>query len=146
MRCSLAIALVAVVTNAAFTDHRLMWPDESIPVPHLVHSFIVAECSHNASVTGEDTTTCISEESSGYRATVMMLSDPATGEKAAERYRACRAGLGTEAGRFHRHRAQCMGGSFQYVWRFQSTRRASIDAPDGAERLAAAGYNRASWE
>lgn len=143
---SLAIALVAVGTNAAFTECKLMWPDEAIPVPHLVHSFIVAQCASHAGATGEDTGTCISGESSGYRATVMMPSDPETGKKAAERYRACAAGPGTQSGRFHRHRAQCIGGSFQYIWRFESTRRASASRSGGTERLTAAGEYSARLE
>lgn len=146
MRWSLAIALVAFGTNAAFTDCRLMWPDEAIPVPHLVQSFIASECWNRGDGTDEAVDICISEERSGYRATVMMLSDPEIGEMAAERYRACQAGLGTQAGRFHRHRAQCIGSSFQYVWRFQSTRRASMYQSDELETLAAAGTFSVSRE
>jgi hypothetical protein len=57
---------------------------------------------------------------------VMMLMDERDGALAAERYRACRAGLGAEGGRFHRRRAECLGCSLGYHWRFEFTRRAVV--------------------
>jgi hypothetical protein len=66
----------------------------------------------------------VQAEQAGYRATVMMLTDPTIGTKAAERYRACAAGHWAEVGRFHRHKASCIGGAFRYIWRFESTSRA----------------------
>ena len=66
----------------------------------------------------------------------MMLSDPETAEEAAERYRVCQAGLGAYGGRFHRRRAGCIGNSLGYRWRFESTRRASIQEAEPGVRLA----------
>ena len=104
----------------------IKWPDAEIPVPPLVHSFIVAECLEYAGSADEDVDACIEGERAGYSATLMMLSDTEIGELAAARYRACRAGLGAEGGRFHRRRAECIGSSFHYVWRFHSTKRAAL--------------------
>lgn len=135
MRAPLMAALLVVgpsVTSAG----EIRWPDEAIPVPNLVHGFIVAECVDYAGTTDEDIDACIAGEWSGYRATVMMLSDPEIGEHAAERYRACRAGLGAHGGRFYRRRAECIGGSFHFVWRFESARRASLPEPDPHARIA----------
>jgi hypothetical protein len=95
-------------------------------VPDLVDAFIAAECADYAGMTDEASDACVAGERSGSRAPAMMLSDPRLGEMAAERYRACRAGLGMHGGRFHRRRAECIGGSFRYVWRFEETTRASL--------------------
>ena len=130
MRYPLIVALLFVGPSVTFAGGVIKWPDAAIPVPHLVHTFIVAECLDYAGTTDEDIDACVAGERYGYRATVMMLSDSEIGEKAAERYRACRAGLGMHGGRFHRRRADCIGNSFRYMWRFQSTRRASIPEPD----------------
>ena len=104
MRCSLATALLVLGSSGTFAAE--MWPDPGIPVPPLVHMFILAECQDYAGAIDEDLGGCIAGEGHGYRATVMMLSDPETGELAAERYQACRAGLGMHGGRFHRRRAE----------------------------------------
>ncbi len=136
MRYPLIVALLFVAPSVTFADVVIKWPNAAIPVPHVVHTFIVAECLDYAGTTDEDIDACIAGERYGYRATVMMLSDPEIGEKAAERHRACRAGLRMHGGRFHRRRADCIGKSFRYKWRFQSTRRASIPEPDPLLRTA----------
>ena len=136
MRYLLIVALLFVGPSVTFAGKVNKWPDAAIPVPHLVHTFIVAECLDYAGTTDEDIDACVAGERYGYRATVMMLSDPEIGEKAAERHRACRAGLGMHGGRYHRRRAECIGNSFRYMWRFQSTRRASIPEPDPLLRTA----------
>ena len=130
MRYLLIVALLFVGPSATLAGGVISWPDAEIPVPHLVHTFIVAECLDYAGTTDEDIDACVAGERHGYRATVMMLFDSEIGEKAAERYRACRAGLGMHGGRFYRRRAECIGNSFRYMWRFQSTRRAAITEPD----------------
>jgi hypothetical protein len=124
------MAALFVVGPSVTYAGEITWPDDAIPVPHLVDSFIVAECADYAGTTDEDIDACIAGERFGYRATVMMLSDSEIGEYAAERYRACRAGLGAHEGRFHRRRAECIGSSFHFVWRFESTRQASLPEPD----------------
>ena len=139
MRYPLIIALLIVGPSVALAGWVIKWPDAAIPVPHLVHTFIVGECLDYAGTTDEDIDACVAGERYGYRATVMMLSDSEIGERAAERYRACRAGLGMHGGRFHRRRAECIGHSFRYVWRFQSTRHASIPEPDPRLRTAVEG-------
>lgn len=100
------------------------WPQSDIAVPHLVARYIHAECWDYAGTTGESVDECLAGERSGYRATVMMLQDLEQGEKAAERYRACAAGLGEFGGRFHRRRAECIGNSLNIFWRFEETDRA----------------------
>lgn len=59
-----------------------------------------------------------------------MLVNARTGETVAERYRACRLGLGVQGGRFYRHRAACMGMSLGLCWRFEFSQRAAIEGPD----------------
>ena len=113
----------------------IAWPDVSIPVPPDVTSFISAECYEFRGSSEEDVSSCIRGEKLGYRAVVQMLEDEIDGEVAAERYRACRNGLASEGGRFHRRRAECMGNSLGYIWRFEFTRRTSrspLDHPDFA--------------
>ena len=105
------VAILVVPFGPASSAGRLWWPDRTIDVPPAIRSFIHAECVDHARDSQSDLRDCINAEVAGYRATVEMLNDPATGQKAAERYRACRAGLGTIGGRFHRRRAQCIGGS-----------------------------------
>lgn len=130
MRGSLAAGLLMLGAQVAQAGGELRWPDTAIPVPALVHDFILAECVDYAASSEEDIDACVAGERHGYRAVVMMLSDPETAEKAAERYRACRVGLGLHGGRFHRRRADCVGHAFRYIWRFESTSRASLEAPD----------------
>lgn len=103
---------------------EIKWPDSEIKVPSLVLEFIVAECLDHFGSAGSESDACVRAEQAGYRATVMMLTDPTIGTKAAERYRACAAGLWAQVGRFHRHKATCIGTAFRYVWRFESTSRA----------------------
>ncbi len=143
MRNTLAASLFVFASTAAFAGSRFMWPDASVIVPPLVHDFIVAECADFNRSTDEEFDDCVEGERLGYRATVMMLSNPEIGEAAAERYRVCRAGLGSHGGRFHRRRAECIGHSFQIHWRFETTRRASISVTDTEIRTAASG---ARWE
>jgi len=137
MRCSLAAALFILGSDPVFAGSTIIWPNAAIPVPDPVHAFILAECSDYAGLTDESFDACIEGERLGYRATVMMLSSPETGDRAAERYRACRAGLGMHGGRFHRRRADCVGGAFGYRWRFENTRRASVPEADHVFRTAA---------
>jgi hypothetical protein len=119
-----AILLIGGV-GPALAGSVMRWPDDEVPVPPLVQSFIIAECLEFAGTTEESVDACVAGERAGYRATVMMLADPATGPAAAERYRACRIGLGREGGRFHRRRAACIGGSFGFHWRLDGSRGAA---------------------
>ncbi len=119
--------------------HEIKWPDARIPVPTLVRAYIVAECFEFKDTTEEKIHACIRGEMFGYRAVVMMLSEPATGEEAAERYRACRAGLGNFGGRFHRRRAECIATSFGYRWHFEYSRRASTEKTDTGKEASAHG-------
>lgn len=135
MRWPLAAALLVLGSGLASAGPT-KWPDPEIPVPDLVLTFIYAECVEFAGMAEEDVDACIAGESHGYRAVVMMLSDPLIGERAAERYRSCRAGLGMLGGRFYRRRAECIGNSFEYHWRFEETRRASILPPERPFRTA----------
>ena len=125
LRCSLVLLPTYVFAQAC----QINWPDPDIPVPPLVRSFISDECLAFDRERDGDWQSCIRSEEYGYRAVVMMLSDAQIGQTAAERYRACRQGLGAADGRFHRRRAECMGWSFGYVWRFEYTRRPSLDGP-----------------
>jgi hypothetical protein len=126
---SLAIAVAVLSGSTATQACDLMWPDAGIEVPIEVKQFIVAECLRYEGYSEEDVPACISGEQYGYRAVVQMLRDEDKGEEATERYRACRAGLGDHGGRFHRRRAECIGGAFEYAWRFEFTRRAELAAP-----------------
>lgn len=141
MRWLLAATLLGVGLGSASAG-SMKWPDPQIPVPELVITFIVAECVEFAGTADEHVDACVAGESHGYRAVVMMLSDPLIGDQAAERYRACRAGLGTQGGRFHRRRAECIGGAFAFHWRFEDTRRASVLPPE--QRLKSAGAHEAA--
>ena len=136
MRGLLIAALFVVAPDITFAAEEIKWPDNSILVPHFADAFIGAECLDYAGTTDEDIDACVAGERAGYRATVMMLSDPEIGEKAAARYRACAAGLGMHGGRFYRRRAECIGGSFLYKWRFETTRRASLTEPEPAIKTA----------
>lgn len=123
MRGILAVAFIFVVGSGGLRC-EIKWPDREISVPPLVVEFIAAECLDHFGATGSEWDACVESERAGYRATVMMLADPRTGVKAAERYRACKAGQWVTAGRFHRHKAQCIGASLGYIWRFKDTARA----------------------
>ena len=85
----------------------------------LVQKYILGECNRYLGTTEGSLAQCIDGEAYGYWAVVDMLSDPLTGEKAAERYRACAPGLGDFGGRFHCRKAECIGSSLNYVWRFE---------------------------
>lgn len=100
---------------------KIVWPDAEIPVPSLVRDFIASECHRYSGTTEENLDECITAEYYGYRAVVTILADARAGDKAAERYRACAAGLGDFGGRFHRRKAECIGGSLGLVWRFEFT-------------------------
>lgn len=125
MRTWLSLILIALATQADAVG-ELRWPNPQIAVPPEVQRFIVAECHYYKATSDETVDACIRGEGYGYRAVVMMLMDEEDGERAAERYRACRAGLGALGGRFHRRRAECIGGSLGYVWRFEFSRRAAL--------------------
>ena len=98
---------------------KIMWPNAEIPVPPLVREFIDSECLRYKGTSEERLDECITAETYGYRAVVTILADAQLGEKAAARYRACAAGLGDHGGRFHRRKAECIGGSLGLVWRFE---------------------------
>lgn len=120
-------ALILLASVGPLAAHSLIkWPDPSVEVPKLVRSYIVRECIAYKGTSEETVDECIQGEAYGYRAVVEMLTKPDTGEEAAERYRACAAGLGDFGGRFHRRKAECIGTAFDYVWRFEFTRRASL--------------------
>lgn len=123
MKRFLAIAFVLCVGSGW---KEVKWPDPEIFVPPLVLEFIDAECDDHTPATGEGRAACVEGEKAGYRATVMMLIAPETGERAAERYRACAAGLRMAGGRFHRRRAECIGHTIGYHWRFEHHSRARL--------------------
>ncbi len=102
---------------------KISWPDAEIPVPSLVRDFIASECQRYLGTTEESLEDCITGEYYGYRAIVTVLADARTGDKAAERYRACAAGLSDFGGRFHRRKAECIGGSLGFLWRFEFSAR-----------------------
>ena len=122
--CRILAVVFVVLFGSGGMFCTIKWPDNNIAVPHLVLQYIHAECWDYAGTTLETVNECLAAERSGYQATVMMLQDRESGQKAAERYRACAAGLGSFGGRFHRRRAECIGRSFRYIWRFEDTERA----------------------
>lgn len=125
----LAGLLAAMPAPAPAHCLHLHWADAEIPVPPLVQSFIETECRTGEGRIEADAAACVKAERYGYRAVVTMLADATIGEEAADRYRACRGGLGDFGGRFHRRRAECMGASFGYCWRFEFTREATLGPP-----------------
>lgn len=118
-----AVTWLTLATGPAAVE--IKWPDPNIPVPPLVHDYIVAECHYYKGFSEESVNDCILGERYGYRAVVMMLTDLALGDRFAERYRDCAVGLGDLGGRFHRRKAECMSSVLGYVWRFEFTREAS---------------------
>ncbi len=141
MRLSLSLVLGLVAALPAMAGGKPVWPDADIPVPPKVHAYIVAECVDYQSISEETLSECVAGEAYGYRAVVTMLKDPVTGDQSAERYRACRAGLGDYGGRFHRRRAECMGYALGFAWKFEFMERAAAETqtsvaranlPDGA--------------
>ena len=120
MRGRLAsIVSLCLAFNAEAGVCEIRWPNAEIAIPTLVRDFIVSECNGYQGASDESLEDCIIGESYGYRAVVTVLVDTQTGAKAAERYRACAAGLGDFGGRFHRRKAECIGGSLGIVWRFE---------------------------
>ncbi len=135
----LAVALVFVLAPGAHaaSECRIVWPNANIPIPAEVSAFIDSECWASRMSDGEeDIASCKQREAYGYRAVIQMLTDPVTGDRAAELYRTCRVGLGTQGGRFHRRRAECIGSSLGYVWRFEFTLRASVETYGAPEYFA----------
>ena len=102
---------------------KIVWPNAEIPVPSPVGDYILSECYRYLGSTEESLETCVTAKFYGYRAIVTMLADAQTGDKAAERYRACAAGLGDYGGRFHRRKAECIGSSLGFKWRFEFSSR-----------------------
>ena len=120
MRRRLAsIVSLCLAFNAEADACEIRWPNAEIAIPTLVREFILSECNRYLGTSEESFEDCITAESYGYRAVVTVLLDAQTGIKAAERYRACAAGLGDFGGRFHRRKAECIGGSLGFVWRFE---------------------------
>jgi hypothetical protein len=126
MRFHLFAILSLLASQTAAGACEIKWPNADIPVPPLVHDYIVAECHTYKDFAEENEQDCIRGERFGYQAVVTMLSDPVLGDDFAEQYRDCSAGLGDLGGRFHRRRAECMGSVAMYVWRFEFTQRASV--------------------
>lgn len=129
-----ALLLLATLSPSQAHDHlycEIRWPNPDIVVPEKVRAYIAWECGKYAGQSEESVADCIRGERYGYRAVVGMLTDPETGERAAARYRACAAGLGDFGGRFHRRKAECIGGSFGFAWRFEYSRHAAVG--DAAE-------------
>lgn len=120
-----ALAWLATAQSATTCDIR--WPDPDISVPPLVHDYVVTECHAYEGFSEESVHDCILAERYGYRAVVMMLTDPDHGDEYAERYRSCAVGLGDLGGRFHRRKAECLSTVFRYVWRFEFTRHAHLE-------------------
>lgn len=116
----LAMIISLLLASQAPADAcKIVWPNAEIPIPTLIQDFILSECIRYKGTTEETIDDCMVGESYGYRAVVTTLNDAQIGEKAAERYRACAAGLGDFGGRFHRRKAECIGGSLGLVWRFE---------------------------
>ena len=124
MRLWLTPFLSLLVMSQAPADAcKIVWPNSEIRVPSLVRSYILSECIRYKGTTEESLEDCIAAEYYGYRAVVTMMADAEIGEKASERYRACAAGLGDYGGKFHRRKAECIGGSLGFVWRFEFSAR-----------------------
>ena len=124
MRIRLATILSLLLASQSQADAcRIVWPNAEIPIPSFIRDFILSECNRYLGTTEESLEDCITAESYGYRAVVTMLADAHTGDKAAERYRACAAGLGDFGGQFHRRKAECIGGSLGFKWRFEFSER-----------------------
>lgn len=126
MRFHLLAVLIWLASLSSSGAYEIKWPDADIPVPPMIHAYIVTECHTHKGFSEESVQDCIQAERYGYRAVVTMLIDPVRGEEFANRYRMCRAGLGDLGGRFHRRRADCMACVMQIVWRFEFMQRASI--------------------
>jgi hypothetical protein len=125
MKLHFVVALFLASLNIASAT-ELKWPNANITIAPQIQAFIVEECHKYKGFSEESLQACIRGERYGYQAVITILTDDALGERAAERYRACRAGLGDYGGRFHRRRAECIGSSFRYTWRFEFSRRASV--------------------
>jgi len=123
----LAIALLLGTTTHSSAAGDLKWPDPELRVPPLVKSFILRECKMAEGNPVESVNECIIAEQYGYRAVVAMLTDEETGELAAVKYRACRAGLGAIGGRFHRNKADCISAPLDIAWRYEFSREASLE-------------------
>lgn len=105
---------------------RLNWPNAEVEVPGDVLTFIAAECRAARGSSEETEAECVRAEAYGYRAQVTMLTDPEIAEAATARYRACSGGMGMIGGKFHRRKADCMGGAFEIIWRFEFSRETHV--------------------
>jgi len=128
MKLHLPAAIICLALPNPLYAFEIKWPNAEIVVPPLVQTYIVAECQKYRGYSEESVGECINAERYGYRAVVMMLSEPVLGDRFAEQYRNCRVGVGDLGGRFHRRRAECMGCLMNYVWRFEYMQRADIDS------------------
>jgi hypothetical protein len=118
-----AVCLLCFLPYATSNACEIRWPDSEINIPPLVQKYIQDECNKYVGTTEESLAKCIDGEEYGYRAVVGMLSDPLIGKTAAQRYRACAAGLGDFGGRFHRRKAECIGSNLNFIWRFEFSLR-----------------------
>ena len=128
MKVAIAALLCVLMTNFAHSDvvEGINWPDPSIEVPTNVQAFIKSECVEYQGWSEEALDECITREKYGYRAVVSMLIDEEIGERAAERYRGCAAGLGRIGGKFHRRKADCLSRAYCVVWRYELTEETSL--------------------
>jgi hypothetical protein len=132
LRLQAALTMFALQCSAQTADIR--WPNANIPVPSEVSMFIAAECARYRGFSEETVSECAEAESYAYRAVVTMLVDPEYGERAVERYRGCAAGLGDFGGRYHRRKAECISEAYCVVWRYEFSRRASVEDVSGSIR------------
>ncbi len=145
-KLAISTLLYVFLISTAYSDvlPGLAWPDPSIPIPDNVNSFIHSECVEFQDWSGETVGECISREMYGYRAVVTMLTDSKFGERAAERYRGCTAGLGKLGGRFHRRKAECVSTAYKVVWRFEYSEEVFLSRMRKAELSAPKGLSHAS--
>lgn len=95
-----------IATSMCVVASGALWANEAIPVPPLVKIFIENECGRAFAIKDPRLEACITDETEGYRATIALLTNPASGDVAAASYHRC---SGNQAGgRFHRDKAECL--------------------------------------
>ncbi len=131
MRIGLWVAALATAPGAGDAQICIFrWPNAEVAIPAEVARFIAAECSAQRRTAEETEAECLQGETFGYQAQVTILMDGALGEAATGRYRSCQSGLGSDGARFHRRRADCIGGAFGITWRFEFSRRAGLESAE----------------